>query len=464
MTPAGYGFLPLPPEGCRRTAPQPGTRTGRIDVRLVPLTDLFLPDPRTCPGRVQSFCCTDPAPSAAPTAPILPAASLRGMLRERFAAETGSCLAGLTAPRSSRSLTIKRPGIVRRDGAGWVLQPAVVYHLSFGEGVPADRVTQKDGSAVLRMGGRTYGYGARLYVQFRPDIVDGWRISRVTALAEKRTDTCRIRTALVPDGRSVLFFAPDRKKGPMPLPAEVLRAYHASLEGYAVPYGRRRIPDDAPEGLWAGVWYDTAPDGQLRLSPAAIGRDLLTQTPADFAGSFAPCTDRALLCPACALFGMTDSAGHPFRSRLRVTDGVFAGTAPVYAPPRPIALHAPHPGAMAQYTRTDLPAKRWSYDAYRIGRDVRPLLPGALHLRGRKVYRPTAAPPDSPAHTTLLPLAAGEANAFTFTIWFDQLDQATLDRLLDVMTAQTLRLGRGRPLGMGAVRLTPQVTLRHIEL
>ncbi|MBQ8012094.1 MAG: TIGR03986 family CRISPR-associated RAMP protein [Ruminococcus sp.] len=265
-------------------------------------------------------------------------------------------------------------------------------------------------------------------------------------------------------------------------------------------YIGRDIPVSPQDGSVFTVWY-SANGGKLYLSPACLGRDVYYHTLHDFAGEHRPCSQRSNLCEACALFGFVGKEGAALGSRLRIADAVFAGEQPpVYREPVTLKeLSSPKLTSMEMYTKVKGKANHtpyWNYDFYKLKiydskkkKEVwsyQELQKTDISLNGRKFYyhhpqcsgtKHYALDPKlidakkSERVVTVRPLAGEESNRFTFDVYFEHITENELQKLLMVLSlfgndsSHLYKLGMGKPLGLGSVKICVEtVLLRTIDL
>ena len=245
------------------------------------------------------------------------------------------------------------------------------------------------------------------------------------------------------------------------------------------------------------VFYDdearTGAVGGLRLAPAQISRSIYSNTVDILLGKkngnpgHSPCTDIRQLCPACSLFGtvLTNSGNQTTSqniakcSRLRFSDAVGNGVSLFPAKmdgntrtedvPTLRELSSPKLTSMEFYSvrnsltgYTDQP--KWGYDS------------SGVTLRGRKMYfhNPKAElkPDDDPRKAVFCTkdkenkrnasMQLATKGRFDFSVYFDGITASELKTLVWALTLGETdgegthyhKLGHGRPLGLGSVKLT----------
>jgi CRISPR-associated protein (TIGR03986 family) len=213
------------------------------------------------------------------------------------------------------------------------------------------------------------------------------------------------------------------------------------------------------------------------LCPAMIGREVFYNKLTDLVGDYTPCQEINHLCPACALFGLAGRK-EAVASRVRFTDAQIAGEAgdpaDYYGEVRILKeLASPKLSATEFYLeRNPDYADLWNYDyavnwnSHRFG------VPGYRpRIRGRKFYWHHRQPnpyvdkdkendPDwvSDRNVAVRPLKAGIP--FRFKIYFNNISEKELKRLLWVLEIGGKKQGHGhkigmaKPLGLGSIGIS----------
>lgn len=214
-----------------------------------------------------------------------------------------------------------------------------------------------------------------------------------------------------------------------------------------------------------------------RLAPAQISRKIFGHTVESLLGrtGHAPCTDTKNLCPACRLFGaVMQSGGGAVSSKLRFSDATGSHVTlfpekmdKEEAVPTLKELSSPRLTSIEFYSllsnRTgykDL--QKWDYDDH------------GVMLRGRKIYlhNPKAAVTSEEEIKQSVFCTGEKTNrnasmqlatdgAFIFSVYFNGITENELKTLVWALTlgdaegtsALHHKLGHGRPLGLGSVKL-----------
>lgn len=285
----------------------------------------------------------------------------------------------------------------------------------------------------------------------------------------------------------------------------VLEQYQGSKEKSEKE--ENRYPEFKTDGDRMLVYY-CADKGVLSyLSPACIGREVYKKTLRmilEKNGGFEPCGSREKLCPACKVFGMVsgktgehDAVG----SRVRFTDavlkhGFYGDVRSNYCNETVLPESGePRPGAAEFYTispyeNEDAGDKGWETKGYwtydymcvKVKQGTRrEMLSDSLPMiRGRKYYWHSQNWKQYEGHNNLdyrmkqriRPIKKSDMETgdrlFCFRVYFDRLNQKELESLrwsLDFAdSACAHKLGRGKPLGFGSVKIhIEDLKLQHMD-
>lgn len=240
------------------------------------------------------------------------------------------------------------------------------------------------------------------------------------------------------------------------------------------------------------VFYELVYDAEdkekkpvVHLSPSQIGRTVYKNKVTDLLGTYASCShsDGAELCKACSLFGIIANKNHA--SRVRFADAVLISDSfktENFVTLKP--LSSPKITSVEFYSSRPEKAVMWSYDdkttAYVNGRNT--TMPEKtlceVELRGRKFYlhNPNIKKEDyegekSNQNATMELASAG--NRFSFDVFFEKITQEELNELVWCLTIgendlvngkQMHKLGHGKPLGLGSVKIVADsVEIRRFD-
>ncbi len=261
------------------------------------------------------------------------------------------------------------------------------------------------------------------------------------------------------------------------------------------------------EDRFIPVWYEVV-DGKVYISPAAIGRELYFNTQYNLAESYMPCNkeksskgeDRRV-CSACSLFGTLiddekdskgknrDKKSKSIKSRVRVTDANIITNA-VYQNKVTIKpLMGPKVSSFEFYThiKDDIfgAVDYWNADYFVKGNSKKCFENGEIKLNGRKFFwhntlltqkkyvddRKVRAVKEH-LNATIRPLRASSnnSNIFKFKVYFDDISEKELKRLLFVLNLgnnnnnKCHKIGKGKAIGLGSIKiLIDNVCFRTID-
>ncbi len=411
---------------------------------------------------------------------VIPGSSLRGMLRSVYETITGSCFSTMKAdtPLSSRDRQYV-PGILRKENGTMVLYNADRYRIPMGKIVTSTANQKKreiigaDG-AVLKTGD---------WVQFTCD-----RRKRVIKL-EKMTED---RTKSFGNCQSgiLMIGEPSRNKksegilvlGKQELYSEsqLKLAYERLLQtlsfyrnqsinrnlgssktdhhGYA-GYEELNLESGIP--LW---FKGDSKQNSIHFSYAGIGRMVFQNSLNDLVGQLDRCRDRKAVCPACLMFGMVGGSGEQqgLGGRIRVTNA-YAGEKPKLEYETLKILGMPRNSYFPFYAQNESGKKSvLSYDDQ------------SASISGRKFYWHHNMETESIAlgsygtkeksnqNATMELVMPDNSAEFSFKIYYDGISEEQLRALIwavtlgenDVRGTQCHKLGHGKPLGLGSVKIT----------
>lgn len=244
--------------------------------------------------------------------------------------------------------------------------------------------------------------------------------------------------------------------------------------------------DDKIKGI--AVYYSIV-DNICYLSPACITREVYQNTLQNILGPHCACKDADMACPACRLFGAVNG-GLRIASRLRFSDAYVdkkrEKDADYYDEPLTLLeLSTPKLSSTEIYLQRpeDKHVLNWTYDYYvTLGTDnstsVKAYMP---RISGRKFYwhspqtvdwlrRIQDKIPKNERNKTVRPVSKGVA--FLGELYFDGITKEELDDLIQILNLSSLeegkyalKLGTGKPLGLGSVAMRiDRVVYRTISL
>ena len=293
---------------------------------------------------------------------------------------------------------------------------------------------------------------------------------------------------------------------------EVVRLYkknsedhkNGGLDPYLVKEPPRNPGESGTEGAWP-LYYDVAGDlaGDfiLYLSPAQITRRVFRNRVDDLLGgdgdgTHKRCEDPECACEPCRVFGFVGSKG-PLASRVRFTDAEMIADSPEACLANMLGgitlkeLSGPKTSAVEFYTKRPVRGREaactWTYDAATFGYEKangndrpqsRRLSVGAtMEVLGRKFYLHhhvegagdqidgTILDAASTRQRTKRNMTAELVKSgveFAFQVFFEGLSEGQIDKLVwaicigenDIGGKQLHKMGHGKPLGLGSVKIT----------
>jgi len=396
-----------------------------------------------------------------------------------------------------------RAGYLVRMGEKWVIHPARrPQDLGFSERNPYLKVKERQIQATaitgyVRLNSPRYR-PAYYPVSFEGEARQSKRgsFTAITRIGDARAGY-RYKGVLVCSGNMLetntsgesprkshtLVLEPDPRAHPLPIQKQVIEDYLAGL----TPYQK--------ENLWAGaqgclkegapVFYVT--DGKDIVAfghspnfraPARIADVDHTSNPQDFVSDDLVNASEPDL--ADAIFGWVEERGDGLKEqragRVFFQDAHFVeAEGQVWYKPKPVAPHtlgAPKPTTFQHYLVQDAAQGHDPDDKAQLAHYGTP--PTQTQIRGHKLYWHKGNQPDIEATATelqhetqltrIMPLAVGVR--FQFRVRFENLRPEELGALLwalslpgDADRVYRHKLGMGKPLGMGAVAITPRLFL-----
>lgn len=497
-----YNFIPFGEGPDRKPLdeyyPRP-LESGWIDVRLAIKTPLIIPD--------ASHPDSEPLPNQKPDKngkqpvhksyrffkdaegkPAIPGSSLRGMLRSVYEAATDSCLPFLKddpkTPISQRTplyAAFKNRGLLcydRKSGI-WSLYRAKATiiettkaevstgkYLGHTNGQMVHFAIQEDGSVSLDCGSEE-GW-LQFNIPVDPDKAYHVAILRKGALEyeEKEVDLSEDAASMYQSLHTAIF---DTKR------FDYAQNMVSTLKDLGTCL-------DSVHAIGGAVpcYYFIVERNQKRLvylSGAAVGRVRQHRLWPEIMGQHSPCTKRNNLCPACALFGTVQdegSAGHLMFSDAEAMEWSEpkARILPILSTPRTSSFefYLRKPDPAATYWNFDYYGVKSSYTCEKDGetktvsftdfRDLKEATP-----RGRKMYWHGLAKTVSQKGKLNNTMEAVDSGTFRFRVGFDRITRKQLGDLLWCITLgenkaledgahQLHKLGHGKPVGYGSVKLT----------
>lgn len=443
-----YTFIPLKERRSFVKANRVELLTGFLECELTAKTPIAIPDFPNKDGSYPFYRVGG--------VPVIPGSSLRGAVRSIYEILTDSCMRTSEAHFHRRSGTPKNPGLLLCVDGEYRLFEAkrfrvddksssVISNLSIGQEVAFSSRLAKGCSAdwaSVGEEGSEKGYFLRANrFQSRggrshPSIFK--KVSGNFMVVDQLSVGCLEENIALYD----LSQSVDGKG----LQGEIGRAYGEAFE--KMKHG----------GFYLPVWYEKI-DDCYRFAPSQISRDVYPLGPRDFLArkKLSPCSSLDDCCPACSLFGFV--AGDVARaSKLRFTDACCVGGIDMKYGQLP-ALMEPKMSSFEFYLRNDNNTHSFAPDD------------DETELSGRKLYWHSqkgldgVKALDSRDDLGSVVEMAPEGSRFSFRINFDDISADQLNNLVYAlsigdewleasgknMSQHCLKIGRGKPVGLGSV-------------
>ena len=412
--------------------------------------------------------------------PAIPGSELRGMLRSVYEAVTDSCVPFLLDEKPiSRRVPVYGAlhdrGLLTYDNKKnqWTL-----FKARINKSLEVSKIEVKDGKVYTD--GELFQYKNGEFVEDSGWVQYNIPVSRpdqkyyIVYLQEEETLKIwdegddepyrKLKSALERDGAT-------KKKTANEIPNRNLqKALEKAKNG-----GNNMVP----------VYYIKVTHGEetlVYLSNSSIGRIAQKRKWEDIMGDYTPCKNTDAMCPACLLFGTTQ--GNGMKGRLQITDATPVldnlETPKVH---RLQILGSPNPSAFEFYFRKpSTRATYWNADFYGESEKVRSKdgkektkinyfdLEEATP-RGRKMYWHSKIAEDAEKKEKMNCTVESVNGTFKFKIYFNEITNQQLENLLWVITlgenkedsTRQHKLGHGRPLGYGSVKLQVlEQTIRQV--
>lgn len=438
-----YSFVSLGSD-VQRDVPTDGELIGKIRVSLIVKTPLSIPD--TEGVTTNKFDHKTYPFFRVADKPVIPGSQLRGMLRSAYETLSNSCLSvNNNNILSARHTNPGNPGLIQYKDGAWHLFEANVY---------------KDRGQDINP---------------NTDVRRTWYTINGSQLKTKIFKSTGIEIECVNFKRAIENYD------------EVVEIYKADKSSFK-KYEAKLTFGIRDDGKLYPIFYETVEcngSNYVYLSPAQMGRYVFDNRLNDLLGTHISCSKQQgdCLCKACSLFGMISETGNnSFASKLRFSDAQlksFESMGNVTLK----ELAGPKPTAVEFYTRRPDDSLYWTYDykitSYKrvnIGEDKNGKMKVqnvpqkekcVIVIKGRKYYLHNPHLESSDYITTeitkrnsTVELCKPESR-FTFDIFFEKITETQLHELLWTITigendengVQMHKLGHGKPLGLGSVKL-----------
>lgn len=434
-----------------------------------------------------------------PQNPVIPGSEIRGVIRSAFEALTNSCLSTIDPKmpfhkRAPKSNCSGKPGILRKNGDGWEIQPCKRYMIKtktrgndrFIIPIPPDKWLEKlrecevTGKEVRFA--KTQPYKKRIR-HMEKTIGDAIQDNILSYSSPNATvGKIHITADFTRKHHDSVFV--ETNDPAIPITKEEAENYLANLEEcIKSEFGKeyKHLDKGKNINMYNNVCVYYTEYGEKRyLSPSMINREMLYAKLGERIGNYHPCSDSKNLCNACSLFGMVSDTGS-VSSRLRFGDAVPVDNTYGFMPPVLLdELAGPKPSATEFYLERPENMHNWNYD-YQMKWEGNQASFAKYNrkIRGRKFYWHHKFKPnellkkhdlDKNEKDKLLrmvlvrPLKSGK---FTFKVYFDHVARADVYKLIYVLTIgfssdNAHKIGMGKPLGLGSVQIKANKMVRRM--
>ena len=447
--------------------------------------------------------------------PAIPAASIRGVVRNVYETLTDSCFStmGEESFITARSKKAAKPGILKKENDEWKLYEAKKYMLKSKNGSPSDKNTEAWNCQSYKV---TRDRGIKPYISDTKNqkFISGEKVSfeplkdeagNLIEYKNRRNISCGPVAKAIGKGTNsgILVIGEDIKNKhhesifeetgrtvsftPDILNKAVkrLKVIYEMYNDKGVNRNLRSTDPKVPENFGypafkrmmqngiIPVWYII--DGrEIQLTLAAMGRICYKTTLNELADKKSPCRKRSNACPACRLFGMIgETEGESIGSRVRFTDAYEKSEKSVTIHNNTVTLKelgSPHPSYLPFYANVignDYEDRNMpSYDD--PGREI----------RGRKFYWHSRdfsfvneKKTKRNATVKVCETKSEFASEFEFKVFFDSIDEDQLKDLIYALSPTDTessdychKIGHGKPLGLGSAKITVEaVNCRYFE-
>lgn len=389
---------------------------------------------------------------------MIPASSIRGVVRNVFETATDSCFSTL---KDDMRITIRssnpfKPGILIKENEKWHLYEAERYKLrirgkddDYGKYIEIDEKRIYSGSPIeVSNNTRIIGESTRENKEYFLVLGERFSNKKNESIFKKIREVLNISQETINKAKKGLEATLEVYRNP-----SINKNYGASHKGYK-DYERMEKNGCIP------VWYQyNTNNKRLYLSMAAIGRKAFVNTLNDIIKVKKPCKSKKDLCEACMLFGMTGEKEEALGSRIRFTDA-----------------KAINDINTEMKTLSELGSPRMSYMPF-YGKILRVTdsekdYDSGLEIRGRKFYWHSNNWQKSDAErnkrNATMELVKEKAK-FSFDIFFEGITKKELDKLIWSLNfwenkdngSLMHKIGHGKPLGFGSVKITVDEVLER---
>lgn len=509
-----YTFLPIKDSKPNREKLGKGNLTGRISCSLEIHSPTFIPNTSkefNVNGNAKAYdffsyenlSKEKRFPKNEPKEPRIPGSEIRGMLRNIYEQLTNSCFSVV----DDKNLTHMRTSLPKKAG---------LWDMRTGRIIPCEKVMLNTGHTNFgcKVFKNQFASGEKVVVTKSKNRFRGKKHMPyyVESICSFEADTNKGDVGYVVIGESfrnkhhdaVFLFPTNTRSESETVDEKDIERFEFLLTKYKkynsykkTYYSYKNAIKNEEDGEYYLPVYYNIQNNIIYMSPACVTREIFNHTISDILREnhfeHQPCDGKeGKWCPACRLFGKIgqDGEGNALASRIRVCDSEIFGVGenkkkasfetPIFLPilgkPNYSAsefyLQEPHlknidQNGMVLFKKEEN-ARHWNYDYYILSQDnAFPIRESdkkskdyAPRLVGRKVYwlgedkhSQEQATVNTSMQTKVRCLKGGSCD---FQIYFEDLTEEELKLLLWCIELEEdcfHRIGRGKPYGMGAVRL-----------
>lgn len=431
-----YNFVQLG-NGVERTEPKRGSNTGVIHCSMTNATPIALPDLSASvkvtlkDKKGKEFVHSTADFFKVDGKPVIPGSEIRGVIRSAYETLSNSCLSvNNNNILSARSSDVRKPGIIRFETKDmkWHLYEAESKKLKY------------DGSEDFNETADTFKRSWRNYRYIK----EGKKSKADYSGGKKEVSykfTTHFKEIIVEDIESAVSDY-----------CTVCKLYADGDDKI-----KKYIVEPSRDGKSYPVYYrEFVNDGKkyVYLTPAQISRSVFRNRVDDLLGTYRHCDDTKNVCEACGLFGMIGKSGSEpsaIASRVRFSDAVLEKESKLFRATLK-ELASPKISSVEFYSTAPNMKYLWNYDTK------------GVKLNGRKFYFHHNGDyrTEEKTNRNLTTELIDKSAVFKFDVFFEDLTDRELSRLIWTLAIgenntdgkQMHKLGHGKPLGLGSVKIT----------
>lgn len=408
-------------------------------------------------------CDNDPEPKL----PVIPGSEIRGVLRSVYEAITNSCMSTVDVNKklNKRTAAVGKPGIIGKDKNGWYLVDAIRYQIN-------RNATYKEGQKVFFI---KKGFRIKKHSIKEGDFYNFGYFHKSSESLTQDKGNKKYESVFVPKGGTKKYLSNEAKETLVNRLNQLIDIYKQIEDTDYKNYDKK----DKLFLIYYAI-HNVNGNEVFYVSPAAMSQEVFQNNLAQILknqGEFQPCESTDCICPACSLFGMV-SPNNSIASRVRITDAKLIDKDTeinklYYAPAVLEELSSPKLQATefyllgkSRYGKLDI----WNYDYagngqrkyYNDKQDYIPLIKGRKFYWHNKNWMKNVHFDNINEHIgerNVCVRLLREETIFKFTIYTDGISKNELQNLIWSVNLgnnddlQCHKLGMGKPLGLGSVKM-----------